>query len=97
LLLDPPIVLLDEATAEAGSDASRQLDAAATAVLRGRAALVIAHRLGQAVTADQILVLDAGRIVERGTHAELLAAAGPYARLWQAWSSGDPTRCAAPF
>jgi ABC-type multidrug transport system fused ATPase/permease subunit len=97
LLLDPPIVLLDEATAEAGSDASRQLDAAAAAVLRGRAALVIAHRLGQAVTADQILVLDAGRIVERGTHSELVAAAGPYAQLWRAWSSGEPTRCAAPL
>ena len=89
LLLDPPIVLMDEATAEADSDASRQLDAAAAAVLRGRAALVIAHRLSQAVTADQIIVLDAGRIVERGTHHELLATGGRYAQLWQAWSSGD--------
>ena len=86
LLLDPQVVLLDEATAEAGSDAARSLDRSAAAVLRGRTGVVIAHRLGQAAAADTILVLEHGRAVERGSHAELLTAGGPYARLWQAWS-----------
>lgn len=87
LLLAPAILLLDEATAEAGSDTSRQLDVAAATVLRGRAGLVIAHRLSQAANADTILVVDDGRIVERGSHDELLSGDGRYAALWRAWST----------
>jgi ATP-binding cassette subfamily C protein len=87
VLLDPAIVLLDEATAEAGSDASRQLDTAAATVLAGRAGLVVAHRLTQAATADTILVMDDGRIVEAGSHHQLLATGGIYAELWRATSS----------
>ena len=88
LLSDPAIVIMDEATAEAGSAGAGDLEAAATEVTRGRSALVVAHRLDQAARADRILVMDHGEIVESGTHAELLAAAGTYARLWAAWSAG---------
>lgn len=86
LLADPDLVVLDEATAEAGSSGSRALEAAAAAVVADRAALVVAHRLSQARTADRIVVLEAGRIVEQGSHDELVAAGGRYAELWQAWS-----------
>ncbi|MEU5766480.1 ABC transporter ATP-binding protein [Streptomyces asoensis] len=86
LLADPPVVVLDEATAEAGSSGARQLDEAAERALRGRTALVVAHRLSQAATADRVVVLSDGRVVENGTHDELLAAGGTYAALWQAWS-----------
>lgn len=88
VLAEAALVILDEATADAGTADATLLDRAATAAVRGRSALVIAHRLSQAATADRILVLDAGRVVETGTHGELIAGGGPYARLWQAWSTG---------
>jgi ABC-type multidrug transport system fused ATPase/permease subunit len=86
LLLDPRVLILDEATAEGGSDAARALDHAASAVTSGRSAVVIAHRLSQAADADTILVMDSGRVVERGSHRDLLASGGAYATLWTAWS-----------
>lgn len=85
VLADPMVVVLDEATAEAGSAGARVLDTAAAAALEGRTALLIAHRLSQAATADRVVVLDAGRVVEQGTHADLIAAGGTYATLWHAW------------
>ncbi|GAA3708775.1 ABC transporter transmembrane domain-containing protein [Microlunatus aurantiacus] len=88
LLLDPAIVVMDEATAEAGSAGAGALEDAADEVTRGRSALVVAHRLDQASRADLILVMDGGEIVERGTHEQLLARPGVYHRLWTTWSAG---------
>ncbi|HMR50131.1 MAG TPA: ABC transporter ATP-binding protein [Arachnia sp.] len=86
VLADPAVVILDEATAEADTADTGRLDMAAAAAIRGRTALVIAHRLSQAASADRIVVLDGGRIVESGTHAGLVAAGGSYAGLWSAWT-----------
>ncbi|GHH53778.1 multidrug ABC transporter permease [Streptomyces candidus] len=86
VLADPPIAILDEATADAGSAGARVLETAATRALEGRTGILVAHRLPQAATADRVVVLDDGRVVETGTHEELVAAGGRYATLWSAWS-----------
>ncbi|NEB42702.1 ABC transporter ATP-binding protein [Streptomyces sp. SID14515] len=86
VLADPALAVLDEATAEAGSAGARVLERSAEAALAGRTALVVAHRLTQAVAADRVVVLEAGRVVESGPHDELRDADGPYAALWRAWS-----------
>jgi ATP-binding cassette subfamily C protein len=88
-LLDPRVVILDEATAEAGSAGAHDLERAALAVTDGRGALVIAHRLSQSAAADRVLVMEDGRVVEQGTHAELVALGGRYAELWSAWSGAS--------
>ncbi|MBP3088391.1 ABC transporter ATP-binding protein [Corynebacterium sp. sy017] len=88
LLMDPAVVVMDEATAEAGSALAGELELAAQRVLEGRSALVVAHRLDQAVQSDRIIVMDSGQIIESGTHRQLLSAKGEYARLWEAWSRG---------
>src|SRR6056297_958483 len=81
LLKDPAIVVLDEATAHLDSESERLVQAALRETLRGRTSLVIAHRLSTVVDADEILVLQDGRVAERGTHADLVAAGGLYAEL----------------
>jgi ATP-binding cassette subfamily C protein len=88
VLADPLVVVLDEATAEAGSSGAQVLEGAALAATAGRTTLLIAHRLTQARAADRVLVMAKGRIVETGTHDDLVAAGAQYAELWRAWSGG---------
>jgi len=83
LLKRPAIVVLDEATAHLDSESEAQIQAALGTALAGRTSIVIAHRLSTIVTADQILVLDRGRIAERGRHDALLAAGGLYQELYE--------------
>lgn len=86
LICDPAVVVLDEATAEAGSAGAAVLDRAAAEVVRGRTAVVVAHRLSQAVTADRIVMMADGRVVDSGPPRELMERAGPFHDAWLAWS-----------
>ncbi|MEV6150023.1 ABC transporter ATP-binding protein [Nonomuraea sp. NPDC052129] len=91
VLADPAIAVLDEATAEAGSLGARDIEASAAAATRGRTTLIVAHRLTQAASADRVVVLEHGKVVEEGPHHELVAAGGRYAELWRAWETRTPT------
>ncbi|MFF4433823.1 ABC transporter ATP-binding protein [Streptomyces sp. NPDC001513] len=87
-LVDPDILLLDEATASLDLATERRVTAAVEALTRRRTTVVVAHRLTTAARADRVVVLDAGTVVETGTHTQLLAAHGPYRRLWDAYRQG---------
>jgi ATP-binding cassette, subfamily B, bacterial len=89
LLKAPPIVVLDEATAHLDSESEHAVQRALDTALSGRTSLVIAHRLSTVREADQILVVEAGRVVQRGTHLELLAEGGLYADLYRTQFIGD--------
>ncbi len=90
LLKDPAIVILDEATSNLDSENEAAIQRALADALAGRTSLVIAHRLSTITSADQILVVDGGRIVERGRHAELLAPAACTPTSTTRWSATSP-------
>ena len=90
LLADPAIVLLDEPTAEVGLQQRAAVDRAIALLRQGRTAVYIAHQLQPAAAAEQIGVFADGRLVQRGAHADLLAAPGPYRELWAAQTDPDP-------
>jgi ATP-binding cassette subfamily B protein len=92
ILKAPPILLLDEATSALDSHTEREIQDALDRVSRNRTTLVIAHRLSTIVEADEIIVLDHGAIVERGTHAQLLAARGLYASMWNRQREAEEAR-----
>lgn len=95
MLKNAPILLLDEATSSLDSESERQVQTALATLKHGRTTLVIAHRLSTVLDADRIFVLDSGRVVEQGTHAELLRRSGLYSRLYKTQFSagaGEPDR-----
>lgn len=85
-LVGPPVLVLDEATADLPRSQQAALDTAMDSLLAGRTAVVVAHRLDQAVRADRVVVLAAGRVVQDGPPADLLAADGTFRDLWTAWA-----------
>ena len=92
ILRDPPILILDEATSSLDSTTEEEVQAALREAARGRTTLAVAHRLSTIAGADFILVLDDGRIIERGAHGELIEQNGVYAELWRRQSGGEGAR-----
>ena len=89
LLKSPAILILDEATSALDTKTEKAIQAELLEIARSRTSLIIAHRLSTVVEADEILVIEAGRIVERGRHPELLAKNGIYAAMWAMQQQGE--------
>ena len=87
LLADPRVLILDEATSSVDAESERRIERAMEVLLRGRTSIIVAHRLSTVRYADEIVVVDGGRVVERGTHGALVAAGGRYAGLYRDWEA----------
>ncbi len=96
LLKNPPILIFDEATSALDSANERAIQAEMRSAAQGKTALVIAHRLSTVVDAHCIVVLEKGKVVEQGSHTELLQRAGRYAEMWRLQQSGEPDQAPAP-
>ena len=83
ILKNPPVLLLDEATSALDSQTERQLQTALNTLMEGRSSLTIAHRLSTIINCDNIIVMDSGKVVESGSHAELIARGGKYSKMWE--------------
>jgi ATP-binding cassette subfamily B protein len=92
ILKGPPILVLDEATSALDTFTEKEIQDALDRVSRGRTTLVIAHRLSTVIGADEIIVLDKGVVVERGSHDQLIAAGGVYAAMWNRQREADEAR-----
>ena len=88
VLRDAPVLLLDEATSALDSESEAHIQDALWRMMEGRTAIVVAHRLSTVSGMDRLIVLDRGRVAEEGSHVELLARGGGYAKLWQRQSGG---------
>jgi ABC-type multidrug transport system fused ATPase/permease subunit len=88
-LADPAVIVLDEATSNLDPETEAKVERALGVVLSSRTAIVIAHRLNTAQSADRVVMLDQGRIIAEGSHDDLVAAGGPYTRLVEVWSRGS--------
>jgi ATP-binding cassette subfamily B protein len=97
LLKNPPILIFDEATSALDSHTESAIQSQIEQASQGRTTLIIAHRLSTVLSADKILVLESGKIVEHGKHADLLELNGPYARMWAAQQDSNTEASAIPL
>jgi ABC-type multidrug transport system fused ATPase/permease subunit len=92
VLRNPPLLILDEATSALDSVSEKAIQKALDEVMKGRTTIVIAHRLSTIIHADQVVVIDQGRMVDRGTHEELMESSALYQELYQTWAGSNEKR-----